>query len=208
MGNPTFDQLHDFKPTELNLPKESSKKALVALLPGSRKMELKNMLPLMDEVARYFPNQKFVICGAPGFSAKDYKQFGTDIPVLFDKTYDILACADAALVASGTATLETAILDCPQVVLYRASPISIYIGRLVIKVKYISLVNLILNKVAIPELIQQDCNVESVRNHLQKILTSKTIIKGQKAHYQEMKEILGKPGCNSNAARIILKSIS
>ncbi|MFT7297795.1 MAG: lipid-A-disaccharide synthase [Sphingobacteriales bacterium] len=208
VGNPTFDQLHDFKPQALSNNNLTHKKSLVALLPGSRKMELKNMLPLMNEVSKYFPNRGFVICGAPGFTAKDYKDFGTEIPVLFDKTYDILASADAALVASGTATLETALLNCPQVVLYRASPISIYIGRLVIKVKFISLVNLILNKMAIPELIQQDCETESVRNHLQKILTSKSLIDEQKKFYAEMKELLGKPGCNRNAAKIIVDSIS
>src|SRR5690606_26027513 len=134
--------------------KKISNRPIIALLPGSRQQEIKKSLPIMLELVEYYPDYQFVIAQAPGQDASLYKSIIQDKDVLLIKnaTYPILKQAKAALVTSGTATLETALFGVPQIVCYKANKISYFLAKKLIKVKYISLVNLILDKPAIPEL--------------------------------------------------------
>src|SRR5690606_19374476 len=143
-------------------------KPIIALLPGSRHMEISKLLPVMSELAFRFPAHHCVIAGAPNFEEHYYQQYmgDTHLPVVFNATYDLLKHAEAAVVASGTATLETALLNVPQVVVYKSNSVSIAIGRMVIQVKFISLVNLILDKPAVKELIQKTCTVSDIFEEL------------------------------------------
>src|SRR5690606_8429270 len=119
-------------------------------------------------LARLFPGHHCVVAGAPNFNREFYQQYmaGLNLPVIFDATYDLLKHAQAAVVTSGTATLETAILRVPQVVVYKANPISVAIARMVLKVRFISLVNLITGMLAVRELIQKDCNIDRIADEL------------------------------------------
>jgi lipid-A-disaccharide synthase len=149
VGNPLLDAVAAFKPDADFLQKNNlTDRKIIALLPGSRKQEINYLLPDMIAVADQYPEYQFVIAGAPSFNADYYSQYinGRSIPVLFNATYDILNNAHAAVVASGTATLETALFNVPQIVVYKGNSISITIARIVIKIKFISLVNLIVNR--------------------------------------------------------------
>ena len=131
-----------------------SEKPIIALLPGSRIQEIKKMLPLFVKVAKHFSGYQFVIAGAPGISKDQYNVFieTTSMKIVYNSTYDLLQHSTAALVTSGTATLETALFGVPQLVCYRSSTLSYWIAKRIIKLKFISLVNLILNRSAVIEL--------------------------------------------------------
>ncbi len=180
-------------------------KPILALLPGSRHMEISKLLPLMSELAFRFPAHHCVVAGAPNFDASYYKQYmgDADLPVVFNATYDLLKHAEAAVVASGTATLETALLNVPQVVVYRANPLSIAIGRMVIQVKYISLVNLILDKPAVRELIQKECTPEEIAAELDRLLNKKSYREQVLADYASLHQKMGAPGASERTARLI-----
>ncbi len=210
IGNPLLDAKEGFKPDDqffehYNLPQMP----LIALLPGSRKQEIERVLPQMLAAATHFKNHQFLIAGAPGFNADFYSNFSltANTKVIYHNTYNILAYADAALVTSGTATLETSLFNVPQVVLYKGNPISIAIARLLVSIKYISLVNLILNKKVVEELIQEDCNEDDIRKNLQKILSgpSREIML---ADYSYLHQIMGKAGASAKAAGLIVKYLS
>lgn len=168
---------------------------ILALLPGSRKMEIKNMLPAMLESAqKYKDTYKILVAAAPGVPSELYYQAsqGFDIELITGKTYAILSQAHAALVTSGTASLETGLFQVPQVVLYKANAISVAIARRLVRIKYISLVNLILNKPAVPELIQQEMRVSRIREELNKILEGPAR-EQQLADYQQLLHNLKRP---------------
>ena len=160
IGNPLLDAIAAFKPDpDFVANSLLPDKPIVALLPGSRRQEINYLLPTMIEVANKFPEHQFVIAGAPSFNIAFYNQFFADsspIPVVFNNTYNLLSNAQAAIVASGTATLETALFNVPQVVVYKGNPVTIGIARLLIKIKFISLVNLIMDRLVVKELIQGD----------------------------------------------------
>ena len=143
VGHPLLDEL-----TDSSRKSVETEKPVIALLPGSRKQEIKKMLPLMMELADHFTDYQFIIAGAPSIPSSFYRSITGDsyLPISTDKTYEVLKGAKAAVITSGTATLEAAILQVPQVVCYRTSGFSYWIGKQVIKVPYISLVNLILNQ--------------------------------------------------------------
>ncbi|TAF70171.1 MAG: lipid-A-disaccharide synthase, partial [Flavobacterium sp.] len=147
---------------------------IIALLPGSRKQEITKMLSVMLSVANDFKEYQFVIAGAPSQEYSFYQQFITsdNIKFLSNKTYDLLQHATAALVTSGTATLETALFKVPEVVCYKGNWISYQIAKRIITLKYISLVNLIMDKEVVTELIQDDCSTQRIKTELQKILDS------------------------------------
>ena len=184
------------------------RKNIIALLPGSREQEINKILPKMLSIIESFKDYKFIICGAPSFKKKYYEKFiekkiKSRVSVVENKTYEILKESKAALVASGTATLETAILNVPQVVCYESSWISYLIGRTLIKnLKYISLVNLILNKLVVKELIQSKLTKTNIINELSYILTNEGE-KEMKSYYTEMRNILGKKGASSRTAKLI-----
>jgi len=171
VGHPlleAIDQTLQQPPTPI-----SSIKPIVALLPGSRKQEISQKLPLMLEVSKHFTDYQFVVAKAPGLPESFYLLWQQQYPtVLFvaEKTYDLLRQSQAALVTSGTATLETALLQIPQVVCYKGSTLSYEIGKRLVKIKYISLVNLILDQPLVEELIQYKLTVPALINSLEKII--------------------------------------
>jgi lipid-A-disaccharide synthase len=208
VGNPLLDAVAAFKPDADFIPKNNlTAQKIIALLPGSRKQEINYLLPDMLAVADQFPNYQFVIAGAPSFSADYYQQYlnGKPIPVLFNATYDILNNAHAAIVASGTATLEAALFNVPQVVVYKGNPISIAIGRMVIKIKFISLVNLIVNRGIVKELIQQDCNPTAIGAEIDLILNNPGYRQTMLANYDELDQKMGLPGASAKTAALIVK---
>ena len=180
---------------------------IVALLPGSRKQEILKKLPVMLEVSRYFPDYLFVVAKAPGQEDSFYEGMLADynnVKAVKGKTYDLLVHADAALVTSGTATLETALFGVPEVVCYRGSPVSYAIARRVIKIRYISLVNLIMDKPVVKELIQHDLTVENIRHELDLLLNNTEKKQQLAADYRDLRQLLSEGGHASlNAANAI-----
>jgi lipid-A-disaccharide synthase len=182
-------------------------KPIVALLPGSRAQEVALKLPVMLEVSRFFPDHRFVVAQAPSLDDAYYKTYTGAYPnvqLTKGNTYGLLQQARAALVTSGTATLETALFGVPEVVCYKGSQVSYEIAKRLIKVKYISLVNLIMDKLVVKELIQQDMNVENLKTELGKLLNDDTYRARIKEDYAALKTILQQGGdASSNAANLI-----
>jgi lipid-A-disaccharide synthase len=189
-----------------------SEKPIIALLPGSRKQEITAKLPIMLQVSDNFPDYQFVVAQAPSVDDAFYKIFTSKHPNVTsvkNQTYDLLMQSTAALVTSGTATLETALFGVPQVVCYKGSPISYQIAKRVIKVKYIAMVNLIMNKPVVKELIQKELTAENLKKELQDLLTNQNRIPEIKKDYADLKRILSEGGnASENAAQSIVKFIS
>ncbi|AZQ43610.1 lipid-A-disaccharide synthase [Nonlabens ponticola] len=181
---------------------------LIALLPGSRKQEIKSMLKVMLSLATDYPDYQFVIAGAPGQDLEFYDQFtqSSDVQVVMNETYDLLSLAHAALVTSGTATLETALFKVPQVVCYKGSTISYHIAKRIIKLDYISLVNLIMDAPVVTELIQKDFNKKSLSKELDLILDA-THRNKIFAEYYDLEKKLGGAGASEQTAGLIYKSL-
>ncbi len=208
VGNPLLDAISAFKPDETFLENNNlTSKKVIALLPGSRKQEISRLLPPMIGVIEKFPDHYFVIAGAPSFNGGYYDQFlnGKNVPVIFNATYDLLSNAQAAVVASGTAVLETALFNVPQVLVYKGQPISIAIARALVKIKFISLVNLIMDKLVIKELIQQDCTSENIAGELNNLLNNPACRENMLADYDALDEKMGKPGASAKTAALIIK---
>ena len=207
IGNPLLDAVFMHQKNGSFLAQNNlGQKPIVALLPGSRKQELKGILPEMLQVAEQFPDHQFVIAGAPSFDASHYASFTgkKSVPVIFNQTYDLLEHASAAIVASGTATLETALFNVPQVVVYKGNPISIAIARAVIKIRFISLVNLVMDKEIVKELIQQDCTPVTISKELNCLLYDERYRKTMLDNYDLLDEKMGKPGASAKAAQLMI----
>ncbi len=179
---------------------------IIALLPGSRKQEVEKMLEIMFSVRSNFPEYQFVIAGAPSLEKEFYEKFvDQDVHFVSNRTYDLLRCSYAALVTSGTATLETALLNVPEVVCYRGSSISYAIAKRLVKhIKYISLVNLVMDEEVVTELIQQELTTENLSAELRKIVGGakrKEILR----NYEKLRLKLGGAGASKKAAAIIKK---
>ena len=208
VGHPLLDAISDLPNVSAeDFKKENglNHKEIIALLPGSREQEVEKMLSLMLSVRDFFKNYQFVIAGAPSLPKEFYQKFVDDeVHFVSNKTYDLLRCSKAALVTSGTATLETALLNIPEIVCYRTSTISYEIGKRVVKnIKFISLVNLIMDKEIVKELIQKELNTKNLVDELQKIL------EGQKReemlrNFELLREKLGGKGASNHAANIIV----
>lgn len=198
VGHPLLDALENMHFAE----PEPNK---VAILPGSRKMEIKNMLPVMLETASRFPQYNFVIAGTPSIDESYYRQFmnGSAIPIEFGKTYSILSGSAAALVTSGTATLETALIGIPEAVCYRGNAISYMMVRQMIKVKYISLVNLILDKLLVNEFIQHELTPAKLAVELTQLMENNDRKKQLRDGYAELRQKLGGTGASERAAGLI-----
>jgi len=183
-------------------------KPVVALLPGSRNQEINTSLPIMMEMVKAYPQYQFIIAQAPSQPAENYAKYiaGTDVQIIPGKTYDILKIAKAALVTSGTATLETALFSVPQIVCYKGNPVSYWLARKLIKVKYISLVNLILDKPAVLELIQHDFNFKTLQLHFDALLNDVETRDRMFTDYAKLWELLGDGSASEKAAAIIYKS--
>ncbi len=211
VGHPLLDAIAQKRsafPSRADFLKKNnlSDKPIIALLPGSRKQEIETMLPLMLSVLPSFAEYQFIIAGAPSQTSAYYKQVlgQYDKPVIHDQTYELLSHAEAALVTSGTATLETALLKVPEVVCYKGGIISYYIARSLIKIKFISLVNLIMDREVVKELIQQELNTENLTTELKKILHTQNRQKLLK-DYEELAEILGGAGASAKAAKLMIE---
>lgn len=206
VGNPVMDAINNYSYDNTFIEKyASSEKPIVALLPGSRKQEILQCLPVMLEAASLLPDYRFVIAGLD--FTKDWiaQANHAKVEVVYNKTYDVLKCSKAALVTSGTATLETALLQVPQVCCYKTSALTYFAARNLIQVPYISLVNLINNEPTIKELIQQDFNVENLKAELNKLMNDETYRKQLSAGYAKLLEKLGPVGASERAAKAILK---
>ena len=184
----------------------------VALLAGSRKAELKYNLPIMLKMVSLFPNYQFVIAGAPSFTEANYATYlsGYDnVKLVFGQTYQLVSQARAALVTSGTATLETAILNCPQVVIYRmwGGAFSDFVAHLFIKSKYISLVNLILGREAVKELFQKAYSDEKLISELTSLLSDSDERRKMLADYDELRSLVGGAGCSNRAAHAMISEL-
>lgn len=214
LGHPLLDAVDDFKASivdkkliydENNL----SNKPIIALLPGSRKQEVSVKLPIMLNAVRSFKEHQIIIAGAPSLSPDFYLKFIKESDhIIFGKTYDILEIAEAAVVTSGTATLETALFKVPQVVCYKSSNFSYQIAKRLIKIKFISLVNLILNREAVKELIQKDCNATLIEQELSEIIVGGKKREKMLSDYNELEQILGAGGASSKIAHALLKTIN
>lgn len=183
-------------------------KPIIALLPGSRKQEISKMLSVMLSLVDEFADYQFVIAGAPSQQYDFYKEIIGNKNVAFvdNKTYDLLSISSAALVTSGTATLETALFKVPQVVCYKGSNISYQIAKRIITLKYISLVNLIMDKEVVKELIQNEMNTENLRRELTKILEEDHRSELFENYY-ELEQKLGGKGASENTAKAIVNSL-
>jgi lipid-A-disaccharide synthase len=210
VGHPLIDAIEDFRshhalPTdEFRKKYQLSTLPVIALLPGSRKQEISIKLPLMLSVVELFPNHQFVVAGAPSQDPSVYDPLISHkrVSLIQNDTYNLLNNSIAALVTSGTATLETALFNVPQVVCYKGSSISYHIAKRLIKVKYISLVNLIADKEVVKELIQNELNQENLKVELQNIITDKRtkII----SDYSDLQSLCGGKGASKKAAQEIL----
>ena len=211
VGHPLLDVIHDtmqLSRREDFLAKNSlDDRPIVALLPGSRKMEIGNMLNVMLSVKQEFAGYQFVIAGAPSIPPVFYEQFARDSGARFvtGQTYDLLHHARAALVTSGTATLETAMMGVPQVVCYKGNPVSYMVARLVVKIKYISLVNLIAGRPLVTELIQQTLNPVNLVQELRLILEDEGRRREIEEGYLQLKQQLGGAGASRRTAALMVQ---
>ncbi|MGL5730616.1 MAG: lipid-A-disaccharide synthase, partial [Bacteroidales bacterium] len=212
VGNPSLDEITNYLGEHTN---ESDliagDKPVLALLCGSRKQEIRDNLPLMLEAASAFPQYRIIIAGAPGVEKSAYADFikGYQVEILFGETYRILHSADAALVTSGTATLETALFGVPQIVCYRTGGGKLFykIMEKMLKVPYVSLVNLIANKPVVTELLGYKANEENLKAELDKLTNDPNYKKAILSGYAEMREKLGEPGAPYHAAQIIVTDL-
>jgi lipid-A-disaccharide synthase len=180
---------------------------IIALLPGSRKQEILKKLPVMLQVAADFPEYHFVVAKAPGLEDNFYNELLApykNVSSVVNKTYELLSVAKAALVTSGTATLETALFEVPEVVCYKGSAVSFQIAKWLIRIKYICLVNLIMDKEVVKELIQDEMTVKNINAELKKILSDIAKKQQLQKDYTELKALLSKGGnASANAAKSI-----
>jgi lipid-A-disaccharide synthase len=205
VGHPLVQVVDEFKLSAIS--PQSSAKNIIALLPGSRKQEISKKLPVMLQVSKAFPQYQFVLAKAPALEDEFYAGFMqhyTNVSSVRNKTYDLLMQSKAALVTSGTATLETALFGVPEVVCYKGSNISYQIAKRLIKIKYIALVNLIMDKPVVKELIQNDLTVENLKRELSLLLFDEAKQLQIQTDYKNLKNILSAGGnASANAAKII-----
>ncbi len=206
VGHPLLDAISNFSFND-NFFKDNiiEQKRIIAILPGSRKQEIHRILPIMLKMVHHYPGYQFVVAGLTNIGEEFYKQHihHPNIKIVMDQTYDLLNNSYAALVTSGTATLETALFDVPQVVCYRGSFFSYIIGYFLVKVKFIAMINLICDKKAVEELIQDDLSEKKLRAALNRILDAKTR-DNIFSDYKLLREKLGQSGASQKAAELIL----
>ena len=211
VGHPLIDAIGNQATVDPNLFRKENlldERHIIAILPGSRKQEITKMLSVMLSVVNDFPNYQFVIAGAPSQDFSLYQQFITEKNIKFisNKTYDLLQNSTAALVTSGTATLETALFKVPEVVCYKGSWVSYQIAKRIITLKYISLVNLIMDEEVVTELIQDECNTIRIREEMQKILEPNNRV-ALHEKYNLLEEKLGGIGASQKTAMLIVNEL-
>lgn len=201
VGNPVVDAITNFSvepnfKASLDLANDAK---IIAVLPGSRKQELQYILPVIAEVIKMNPQYNFLVAAVSNLDKHLYNDLEDleNVNLFTGNTYNILAMADAALVTSGTATLETGLWKVPQVVLYKGNPLSMLIAKMLVNIKYISLVNLILDEPCVTELIQNDCSPENIDKELKKIIENPT-------DYSRLEEVIGTHNASKNTATGII----
>ncbi len=212
VGHPLLDAIANrpyVEESEFKKRHELDNRKIIALLPGSRKQEISKMLEVMLEMVPRFEQYQFVIAGAPGQESDFYKQFtkSGNVKLIMNQTYDLLSVSHAALVTSGTATLETALFRVPEVVCYKGNWISYQIAKKVITLKYISLVNLIMDREIVAELIQNEFNPDTLEKELKKLLepaTRNQILDD----FDSLQKNLGGSGASNKTAALIVQNLS
>lgn len=217
VGNPCVDAVDSFLRTDTETKEQfcqrlnlESSRPIIALLAGSRKQEIKDNLSRMMEASRSFPQYQFVIAGAPGIAPEFYSHYLTDgAKIVFGETYRLLRHSEAALVTSGTATLETALFRVPQVVCYytAAGKLVSFLRRHILKVKYISLVNLVSGSEVVTELVADGMTVDNIRRELSAIIEGGSRRIQMLSGYNRMIQILGTPGASERAAKLMVKHL-
>jgi lipid-A-disaccharide synthase len=212
VGNPVLDAVIAHKSDE-DFRKRNSLRdnvSYIALLPGSRKQELKTIIPLMEEVVQRFPDNHFLVAAVNNLDRTLYASLRklNNVTLIFEDTYNLLLNASAAVVTSGTATLETALFRVPQVVVYKANPVSYWLARLMVKVPYISLVNLILDREAVREMIQSQATTENVSAELQKVLNDRNYRSAMIEGYEEIIRIMNTGSASENTAELMTKYLA
>lgn len=204
VGHPLVHVIDSYQPT----PVTTGPEKIIALLPGSRKQEILKKLPVMLEVSRDFPEYKFIVAKAPGLDEDFYNGLlapYSNVSFVSNRTYDLLSQATAALVTSGTATLETALFNVPEVICYKGNALSYQIAKRLISIKYICLVNLIMDKEVVKELIQNDLSYTNLKYELNELLKNKSKQEQLKKDYAELKQLLSKGGnASANAAASVV----
>ncbi len=216
-GNPLLDSVDNY-PRATETREEfalrtgiDASRISVALLAGSRKSEIKYLLPRMIEVAKRYPEHQFLMACAPSMEEEFYRSIigkkCSNIKLLFGETYSILRHSDAAIISSGTASLEAALIGVPQVVCYGGNEISYQIARMVVKLKYISLANLIMDKGLFKELIQHDCTPDKISMELDQLLGNEEYRNEMTGNYAKVREILGGKGASAKVARAMTEEL-
>lgn len=209
-GNPLLDEIADYMKTQ---DKNSflqanglGKKPVIALLPGSRTQEIKKMLPVQLDLVEKYPEFDFVVAGVGTHSPQFYEQYmeNRNVKLIYNQTYPLLNSAYAAVVTSGTATLEAALFNLPEVVCYKANALSFLIGKYLAKVKFISLVNLILNAPVVVELLQKDWNEQSLEKEFRRISFDEDYRIQMQYMFGKLRTILGNAGASANVAKYII----
>jgi lipid-A-disaccharide synthase len=215
VGHPLVEVIESFQSTANSefIPQMAGQNSklepqkIVALLPGSRKQEILKKLPIMLEVAKHFPSYQFVVAKAPGLDEDFYNELlmpYNNVSAVVNKTYELLSRSKAALVTSGTATLETALFAVPEVICYKGGALSYQIAKRLIKIKYIGLVNLIMDKEVVKELIQDELTVTNCTKELEQLLTNEKKQQQLATDYAALKELLSRGGhASANAAKSI-----
>lgn len=216
VGHPLMDTLGQAENLSLSREEGWSGNPLIALLPGSRQKEVKALLPEMvraaEIITRKRPEVGFLLALAPTIARKDVEEMppfgGVRVRVVEGMTYQAIRAADLAWVASGTATLETAILGKPMVIAYQVSPLSYWVGRAMIRVKWIGLVNLVAGRTLVPELIQKEARGERIAEEALKILEDEPYRRGMIEGLAEVKQKLGSPGASERVARMAMEMLN
>lgn len=207
LGHPLLDETNRYKVSE-NASLQTDENPILAILAGSRKQEIERKLPVMLEAATHFKNYRILVACAPNLDKSYYEKYKIGgVEFVQGLTYSVLNHASIAIVTSGTATLETALFNVPQVVCYKSSSVSYWIARMLVKIKYISLVNLILNKNAVSELIQGECIVENIVKELKLIEEGQIGREAMLQNYSELVHLLGDNGASHRVALNMLENL-
>jgi lipid-A-disaccharide synthase len=214
-GNPLLDEIHDYS---LNADKQAfldkydlGKKPIIALLPGSRTQEIKKMLPIQLSLVDKYPEFDFIIAGVNTHSENFYKNFigeKNNVRLIYNQTYSILNNAHAAVVTSGTATLETALFNVPEVVCYKANALSFLAAKYLVKIEYISLVNIILKEKAVVELLQDNWKEDCLEKEFKKICFDENYREQMQYLFNKLKNLLGDSGASASIAQSIIEHVN
>ncbi|MEE0983335.1 MAG: lipid-A-disaccharide synthase, partial [Bacteroidales bacterium] len=212
-GNPLLDEISHYSATqnkeEFLKEHNLGAKPIIALLPGSRTQEIKKMLPLQLSLVEKFPEFDFVVAGVSTHSSEFYNQYmeESNAKLIYNNTYSILNSSHAAIVTSGTATLETALFNVPEVVCYKANPLSFILGKYLVKIRFISLVNLILDSPVVVELLQDLCNRDDLEKEFRKITFDENNRVEMRYMFGKLRNILGNAGASANIAKYIVEDL-